>query len=432
MKFLLPSVLTLFLVSDAPAQTPILELDQLVAGQVTTFTVRNCTPGGTVSVAWTRSGLGSSPTPCGNADLNSPLNLLPEVYASQAGVATLTALVPSTAGGVSVWFHALDWSSCQFSNVVEDTVSPPLPDLVPTDLQTSTCTVLVGGDLQIDYTIQNATSIDCPPFSANLYLSTDSVIEPTQDQFLESINLGSLPGNGTHHGNVSVSIPANQATGNYYLGIYVDPTNLILEADEFNNDLLDQACSSLTVENLIVLEAVDSGTVSQNKPDTVCFPLLSGGSTDYVGLGDDIDGYTTGNPWGLMACLARWDTSSPGIPPGASVQSVEGFLPLSNYDVSLLGMTVLIRPITGAWTGSTVTWNSLPPLDNSTQVSIPFGNTGGGLTFDATGFWNYWQSNPNYGLHFIMNNPPPPANACALLRSHLYTANPPALRVYLN
>jgi plastocyanin len=100
---------------------PVLTISNFLAGQTTSFTVTNATPGAPVGFAYSLTGAGPTTLPAGpcgpvTASLSAPITILPQVNADGTGTAVLPAAIPAGSAGVTVWVQALDLGSCSLSN----------------------------------------------------------------------------------------------------------------------------------------------------------------------------------------------------------------------------------------------------------------------------------------------------------------------------
>ena len=100
---------------------PTLTVNNLVGGGTASLVTTGATPGGSVGVAFSTAGGGPTMLnagPCGmvTVGLSNPITVAGVVPADAGGTATVTANVPAIATGVTVWFQALDLSSCVLSN----------------------------------------------------------------------------------------------------------------------------------------------------------------------------------------------------------------------------------------------------------------------------------------------------------------------------
>ncbi|MCP4094496.1 MAG: hypothetical protein GY747_13755 [Planctomycetes bacterium] len=112
------------MVGSVTVQTnnPVLQVDNLLAGQQAQLIVRHATPGAAVGFAYSVTGPGPTTLtagPCGllTASLSAPVKVLPQfVTANGSGVAVLPVNVPPAAVDVYIWLQALDLGNCELSN----------------------------------------------------------------------------------------------------------------------------------------------------------------------------------------------------------------------------------------------------------------------------------------------------------------------------
>jgi hypothetical protein len=104
-----------------------LNISTLVGGSPGTASVSGATPFGTVGIGFSLTGNG--PTlmntgPCGMmlVDLTPPVSVLPFLVADINGDASISSIVPAGASGITLYFQALDFSSCTLSNAVTTVV----------------------------------------------------------------------------------------------------------------------------------------------------------------------------------------------------------------------------------------------------------------------------------------------------------------------
>ena len=96
--------------------SPGLAATNFLAGQLATLTLENCTPGGSLLLAYSLSGPGPLPTPFGALGLSPPLALLPALSANSGGGAQLSVPLPAAAQGLALWIQALDVAAPVLSN----------------------------------------------------------------------------------------------------------------------------------------------------------------------------------------------------------------------------------------------------------------------------------------------------------------------------
>jgi subtilase family serine protease len=120
------------------------------------------------------------------------------------------------------------------------TVSSPSPlaDLViTTGSPTATpSTVAAGGSVSLSaWTVKNQGTAGSGSFSNGFYLSTDSVITPSDTYLDGNSNTNLAPGAQFNWGGPTLTIPSGTPPGIYYIGILVDRTNAVAESNENNN-----------------------------------------------------------------------------------------------------------------------------------------------------------------------------------------------------
>ncbi len=101
---------------------PVLAVSNLVGGSVTTISVSNATPGGTVRHGYSLAGGGPVNTPYGDLLLSPPFTELPAMAIDPAGDGSMSAPVPPFASGLSVWLHAFDLGSLSFTNGLAEVI----------------------------------------------------------------------------------------------------------------------------------------------------------------------------------------------------------------------------------------------------------------------------------------------------------------------
>lgn len=114
------------------------------------------------------------------------------------------------------------------------------PDLVPTAFSASTGGIAAGQSLTVSFTVKNQGSGPATgSWIDQLWLSADGVIDNPGDVFLRNVGRrGPLAAGATYAASgQTVTIPAAQSPGTYYLLLRVDTTNAVTEPGaEGNND----------------------------------------------------------------------------------------------------------------------------------------------------------------------------------------------------
>ena len=162
------------------------------------------------------------------------------------GGPTLT-IPPDTTPGSYYIGILVDWNnviaeSNENNNYVSSpiTVTTPLPlhDLLITTgspILTST-TVMAGETIGLSpWTVKYEGTTETGPFSNGYYLSTDSVIWPTDTYLGGNTNPSLSAGSQRNWESTILTIPPGTPPGSYYIGILVDRNNVMVESNENNN-----------------------------------------------------------------------------------------------------------------------------------------------------------------------------------------------------
>jgi hypothetical protein len=107
--------------------SPVLSVDDLVAGGTSTGRVTGATPFGNVGFAYSTNGAGPTMVASGSCgiltvDLSPPIRVLPIQVANEMGEASISMSLPVSGAGVQVWIQALDVGTCALTNSVIDTI----------------------------------------------------------------------------------------------------------------------------------------------------------------------------------------------------------------------------------------------------------------------------------------------------------------------
>lgn len=107
------------------------------------------------------------------------------------------------------------------------------PDLIITSLS-GPVAAQVGTAIKVTRTVKNQGLTAAGAFAVGLYLSKDNVIT-SSDLFLGSTQVLSLEPATTSRAIITVTIPAQQEPGTYYLGAIADLNSSVIETKEGNN-----------------------------------------------------------------------------------------------------------------------------------------------------------------------------------------------------
>lgn len=112
--------------------------------------------------------------------------------------------------------------------------APMLPDLMFNQATLSSSAVMPGGIVTANCTLNNQGSTTAPQSATGYYLSTDEVLS-ANDTFLGNSQAGLLGSNVSQPLSTSLIVPANTASGIYYVLFAADHVNDIAESNETNN-----------------------------------------------------------------------------------------------------------------------------------------------------------------------------------------------------
>jgi alpha-tubulin suppressor-like RCC1 family protein len=126
---------------------------------------------------------------------------------------------------------------------------PPKVDLIITEVDGPAGGVGPGASVDITTTVVNTGKDPTKKFLAGFYLSTDKTIT-TADTFIGRFK-PTMGANEQRRVRITLTIPAAQEFGKYYLGGIADYTNAIPETNEENNTFLGKTIS-ITPADLIV------------------------------------------------------------------------------------------------------------------------------------------------------------------------------------
>ncbi len=112
----------------------------------------------------------------------------------------------------------------------------PGPDLAVGVMSITDNTVVPGASLGYNLTIFNQGNQSAQANFARLVLSADAVIDDSDLRLSNpSLPVSALAAGASVALTGQVAIPANVASGGYYLGVIVDPSGIVTERDESNN-----------------------------------------------------------------------------------------------------------------------------------------------------------------------------------------------------
>jgi hypothetical protein len=125
------------------------------------------------------------------------------------------------------------------------TENPNKPDLVVDSISLSSYNIIQGGTLDVTLQISNIGNLNSNSNYFTIYMSADGIID-ISDTYVADGSFSNLsPGSSTGSIVQTITIPGNPGTGDFYIGVIVDPWNDIAESNETNNSNLDG--SNLTI-----------------------------------------------------------------------------------------------------------------------------------------------------------------------------------------
>lgn len=145
-------------------------------------------------------------------------------------------------------------------------------DLSPGTVSFTPSTVSAGNSIAATVVERNLGSMAAPTgWQARLYLSADAVLSPATDALVDTYTeSGSIAAAGSKTVNRTVTIPAGQGAGIYYLLAQLDATGTVGESNEANN--AGASASQLTVTGASV-------TAPTGFVETSCFQTIVAGKT---------------------------------------------------------------------------------------------------------------------------------------------------------
>ena len=123
------------------------------------------------------------------------------------------------------------------NDLISCPIVPPAVDLVMTAVRASASVILVGTTATVHLTVKNqGTTPTEVPSVVGIYLSKNLTIN-SLDTLIGSWTAPFLAPGASASADIVVTVPANLARGQYYLGVIADSTNLQPETIETNNAL---------------------------------------------------------------------------------------------------------------------------------------------------------------------------------------------------
>ncbi len=173
----------------------------------------------------------------------------------------------------------------------------PIPDMTAQIISTPTVAA-AGEEMAVTRLLNNEGTADAPMFSYTYYLSNNPTIS-TDDIPIGTFS-GAVAVNGDDYGIDILQIPSQVSQGNYFVGLIVDPDDLVDEVIEDNNTAVGP------------LVPVFSAAI---RFDTTSLP------NGTLGVDYDFGVYASGAPLALS-----WSVARGNLPDGISIDAASGIL----------------------------------------------------------------------------------------------------------
>ena len=119
----------------------------------------------------------------------------------------------------------------------DDFATPP--DLVGTYCNAIPNLVTWGENFALDYTVLNQGSADAGAFDIGFYLSEDTDYDMGVDSFLSAVSVSQLTAGASTSGTATITLPSSSPftaqTGTFYVMMFSDDLDVVVESDETNN-----------------------------------------------------------------------------------------------------------------------------------------------------------------------------------------------------
>jgi hypothetical protein len=191
-------------------------------------------------------------------DVQVCLRAFPGVAAGAEADVLVQCHLPPAAAGEMRLLAVVDSADAIFETdesnnvgVAEGTLSIASPDL---DLvyalhNVTTAAPLRSGDMfGISLQVQNTGGDAIPGFEVDVYFSTDDTITPDDELACSDRFVDPVPGSTLANVTFSCEVPESLAAGDYYLGVLLDPNQLLPETNEGNNRGVDQNARPVAAE----------------------------------------------------------------------------------------------------------------------------------------------------------------------------------------
>ena len=144
-----------------------------------------------------------------------------------------TFMMPEAEARILLIRVASDGARFQYDLVIELAESPEVSDLRVSGGQVSPRFVQQGQNVAVQFQVANTGRLEAPASQAGIYLGTEADVRGAS--LLGTIAVAEVPAGGMIEAQGTVQIPMDAEDGDYIVGIQVDSTQMVMEADEDNN-----------------------------------------------------------------------------------------------------------------------------------------------------------------------------------------------------
>lgn len=137
-----------------------------------------------------------------------------------------------------------------------EVTSEILADLTATNIKIEESYFSEGDELSFTYDLKNLTDVTVDEFQVKYLLTVDDNIYTDVIAVVDSATISTFNGLETREISETITLPATLADGNYYLLIWIDSKDLVVELDEYNNfkfqsiGINNSALADLTIKDL--------------------------------------------------------------------------------------------------------------------------------------------------------------------------------------
>jgi subtilisin family serine protease/uncharacterized membrane protein len=196
---------------------------------------------GMVAASTTRFYLSSNSTFDGSDVLLNGGHSVPELQPTGTSTATVSLVVPGTTVSGSYYLLAVADADGVAAETLESNNTTSRSIQIGTDLVLSALTVpsrgAAGGSITVADTTKNQGASVAPASLTRFYLSANSLLDTNDVALAPDHTVPALSPGVTHSASVTVTIPANTATGTYYVIAKADAAGSVVETQESNNTL---------------------------------------------------------------------------------------------------------------------------------------------------------------------------------------------------